>query len=463
MAASVEDIFAVRVSGNALERQSVDDLDETARGVVFVSSPKPPRVGSRVQLDLGVGEDPPSRLAGLVVWSRPPRPGVIAGFRAQLLTPPTGLLDRMRAQVDRVREQVALRESGTKRTAAAMNVQERVSTKTDLKPIVAPGMTAAQPTTPRATEVQRPTTPTAIIGKTPRSTMPDGDIKEMPLRQPPPMDIDFGEFLDPPLTPPEEPLHRTGPQRVTGPIHPPFVPRTVPPPSPPSGQFPPLEPLPPSDPRPMGATPTGTHSRLIPPPGAGSIPRPPSVSAFAALPPLVPRETPEPIEELSPARRATHAKRTADGIRKQATRAGVQLPAPLRMLTPGPGHDQEPERTTVPPRRAPGTPGSLPPLTVRLSFPTVRTYLLHFERFLERGEVYLTEAVQPPIGASVQVVIEVPDGDAPLCVEATVERTIAPPEVPKPGWVARIVDMDGTIAERLMTASFIVAGPSASS
>jgi Tfp pilus assembly protein PilZ len=98
-----------------------------------------------------------------------------------------------------------------------------------------------------------------------------------------------------------------------------------------------------------------------------------------------------------------------------------------------------------------------PPVVVRFS--SARNYLLHFEQFLENGLIYVAGNQGLEAGARARISVEVPDGEPPLEVVATVERAVQPPEVPDRGWVARFDDDDGAAAERFATASFIVSSP----
>lgn len=120
----------------------------------------------------------------------------------------------------------------------------------------------------------------------------------------------------------------------------------------------------------------------------------------------------------------------------------VQLASPGDTLTPLPG---------------PPVPG--PPLTVSLRFATPASFLLHYERFLERGEVYVAHLSALNPGTSFRLHVEIPDGEEPIDVPAVALRTAWPPEVPKAGWIARIDDTSGNVSDRFTLASIILATP----
>lgn len=97
------------------------------------------------------------------------------------------------------------------------------------------------------------------------------------------------------------------------------------------------------------------------------------------------------------------------------------------------------------------------PEPIPVPFASAKSFLVHFERFLKRGEVYITSRPAPAPGTTVALLLQVPDGAAPLAARAETVREVHPPEVPVVGWIAAFIDPDGTIAERLTTASFVAA------
>jgi Tfp pilus assembly protein PilZ len=297
VAKEVDSVYPLPVTAPILERQSLDDLAEAERGVVFVGAPQPPRVGIRIQVDVAFDNQPHTRVPALVVWSRPPRAGITAGFRAQLLNAPESVLERIRTLAGAARRTLLARAQDAQRSVIDGPIQERVR-----------------------------------------------------LRE------------------------ATSPLRMT--------------------------------------------------PGGATLP-----------PPMRPAPSPPPESERAPA-----------------------VTAPPPSLVPPPAKSLVPSLAIEPPARQRVSP--LEPMKrVRVSFSSTRNYLLHYERFLEHGEVYVSDTATPAVGATVQITLDVPDGDQPLVTSATVSRWVKPPEVPQPGWVARIVDQDGAVAERLATASFTVSAP----
>jgi hypothetical protein len=92
-------------------------------------------------------------------------------------------------------------------------------------------------------------------------------------------------------------------------------------------------------------------------------------------------------------------------------------------------------------------------LSITIGFSSARNYVLHYERFLARGQVYIVEAPAPTVGSVVTVTLAVPDGGEPVRARATVMRSVHPPEVPRSGWLAALADRDGSIATRLANAA----------
>lgn len=107
----------------------------------------------------------------------------------------------------------------------------------------------------------------------------------------------------------------------------------------------------------------------------------------------------------------------------------------------------------------PGPPVPGPPLTVSLRFATPASFLMHYERFLERGEVYVAHLSALNPGTSFRLHVEIPDGEEPIDVPAVALRTAWPPEVPKAGWIARLEDESGNASDRFTLASIILATP----
>lgn len=308
--ADLEGIFPARVSAHALQRVP-DEIGTFENGGVFIAWPKPPRVGSKIRVQLAFGEDAPVELPGLVVWSRPPRPGVTGGFRAQLEQAPPLLLARLRELCSTARQRLVLREVGAARPAAAARPESEFVAVRE--------------------RVRRPVSAEELEQK---ST----------LLQPRPITVRAPE-------PPRETPVAT--ERLT------------------SIELPPMEPD-------EGAMDFDFH------PSAAPVPEP------------------EPAFDL--------------------------------------------EETSV------------PVCSVNVVFASMRSYRMHFERFLERGEVYVTSAPVPFSGELCEVLLHVPDGDPPLRAKALMEREAAPPEVPRAGWIAKLIDRDGSIAERLSTAALLAAG-----
>jgi hypothetical protein len=138
MSTGRDGIYSARITRPTLERLTVAELDEAARGVISFVATQPPRVGSRVQVEVAVGDTAASRQQGLVIWSRPARAGLVAGFRVQLENPPPALMKKLKPLVDSVREGTAARETtGPRRVSIDAPARERVSSS--------PGMPALKP------------------------------------------------------------------------------------------------------------------------------------------------------------------------------------------------------------------------------------------------------------------------------------------------------------------------------
>lgn len=126
MAEARNDSFDVHITRPSLERLTLAELEEAQRGVVFVSAPKPPRVGTRIQLDIIVAGGRKLRQQGLVIWSRPAaRPGLTAGFRAQLENAHPTLLKDLQELVAPIREGFAHRPASPGVRALDAPVHER--------------------------------------------------------------------------------------------------------------------------------------------------------------------------------------------------------------------------------------------------------------------------------------------------------------------------------------------------
>lgn len=149
----------------------------------------------------------------------------------------------------------------------------------------------------------------------------------------------------------------------------------------------------------------------------------------------------------------------------QRRRTGTPAPAPAvqelddmfadlgRELAEAPPPPR-PVEQPPPPRPAPQPAYVVPPVIVQ--FASARSFRMHYDLFLRCGEVYVTHVDAPAPGTPVEVMLEIPDGDVALVVDAVTLRRVKPPEVPKAGWVAKLNDPDGSVTERLATANFIV-------
>lgn len=333
----LEGIFPARVSAHLLERLP-DELSHVENGTLFVAWPKPPRVGRRVRVELSFGDEPPVSLDALVVWARPPRPGVVGGFRAQLDQPSPEVLTRLRDVVEVVRQRLMLRDVGNARPARPSAAEPFVITeRVRVRSEPTPGPKPLQFSTPLSVPRPEPEPVEEEATGLELDSSPHGGWRgSLPAFEPPPgqpaldLELDF----EPPDSAPPEPVP-TGPETVD--------------------------------------------------------------DLFAGL-----------AEELK----------------------------------------------AEPPPAAPA-PVAAPP--VRVPYANSASYRMHYERFLQHGEVYVTTAPAPPVGSRCALLLLVPDGEPPVAADAIAVREVQPPEVPVRGWVAALVDPDGHVAERLATASFVLA------
>lgn len=132
MSDEAQGVFAAHLTAAQLE-QNPSFIDDVQRGVIFVPWPRPPRAGVRVVVTLAVGSEPPLDVESLVVWSRPARAGIVAGFGAQLVGAPEALLLRLRSFARSVRHQSDRTDRGFVEHAGRVTleapVQERVRSR----------------------------------------------------------------------------------------------------------------------------------------------------------------------------------------------------------------------------------------------------------------------------------------------------------------------------------------------
>ncbi len=139
----------------------------------------------------------------------------------------------------------------------------------------------------------------------------------------------------------------------------------------------------------------------------------------------------------------------------ERSRAWVTPPpvAPPALVRPAP-----PPLLETPPARQ--TPVAVRPAPaarrVRVNIQSAQSFRVHYRRFLARGEAYCVEQPAPPAGSVVELQLDIPDGEPPLCGAAVVERMVAPPEVPLPGFVVSLVDPEDEYRERLSQAALIL-------
>lgn len=373
----LDGIFPTRVAAHLLE-QMPDELSQVENGTLFVAWPKPPRVGRSVRLELSFGEEPPLPLDALVVWARPPRPGVIGGFRAQLQKAPPEVLERLRSLVEIVRRRLILRDVSQTNMPArrppapeSMVITERIR------------VGAAREPTPGPRPLHIPT-PVSV----PRPPA-DADGHTGPEAAPPAEELELDASGD-------------GDWRGGQPAF-----------EPPAGQA--LMDL----------------DLDLPPPAALELDEvsasQPALDLDLDLQPPASREADQPTTTPQ-----THLPETVDDLFADLA---SEMSAP----------DPPPPAT------------SQPPVPVRVPFANGASYRMHYERFLQHGEVYVATLPAPAIGARCALVLLVPDGEAPVEADAIVVREVQPPQVPVRGWVAALVDPDGQISERLTTASFVLA------
>jgi hypothetical protein len=412
VAGEPEAIYSVRVTAQAVARQPAEELDDTARGVVFVAWPRPPRVGSWVTVEIGVGEGTPTtRLQAHVVWSRPARSGVIAGFRARIEKPPPDLLAQLRDVVSAARESATSRSEPRRAVAIDGPVVERVSTKPEMTPIGSPiSKTRSGSFTKSSAPPARPPSSTSWIShpsNPPRSKAP-------PSAPPPPTPP--ASLAPPPEQAPPEP-RPSRPPSVAPPSNPPDIAGLQ---RAPTGEFDPFE----INVHGMAATLAPGMKPLVSPssvpPGASRPPNTPAPSRPSSQPPG-PRSFPdEPVITPQPSGPVTQPKWVSVVARQRSA-------------------------TSIPP--APRGPQLR--LSVTIGFSSPKNFLAHFDRFLSRGIVYFAEAPVPEIGSVVSLTIEIPDGGAKLRARGTVMRSVNPPEVPRAGWLAMLIDPDGSGVARL--------------
>lgn len=302
----LEGIFPANLSLDALS-QAPDELSHVENGRLFVVWPKPPRVGSRVRIELSVGDKPAVSIDALVVWSRPARAGVTGAFRAQLASPPPWLMTALRELAGKARRQLLLEQVGLpSRTTVGGQPFEAL--------VVHERMSAQPPHSNRASASLRP----------PTSPVP----------------------ADPPVS----------------------------------------------------------ASESAPPPNADEF-------------------------EL-------------DFDRKGGW---TEVPLPLGRQTIELDVGEGPELQL--------DLGEPEPILVPFASP--KSFLVHYERFLKQGEVYIVSAPFPAPGSLVSLQLDIPDGSPSLLVKAEAKRQVHPPEVPRAGWIAVLIDPDGVAAERLSTASYV--------
>lgn len=473
-----EGIYPIRLTAQLLERQPAADLEEAEKGSVFIAWARPPRVGTWVGVDLAFGDDAATRIPGLVVWSRPPRPGVIPGFRAKLEQPAPEISARLRAIVGEARELNVAREEAKRRHMVDGPVQERQRTWSELTPITGPIRTVtggAGPPRPLTREPtpRQPTLSASPFLPPPTSVVPNGQpsarfptdpFSRNAPRSPPP-----SKSAAPSTAPLLAPMRPTPASLV------PRAPRQAPPIEPtPAVAFDPLpellrleleeEPFPesalqePSLQEARSPRQAAREMEVVELPVEQDL----SVDEWN----LLPRDAPEddlqsPLEADHPGVASATMPSFYEGDGSDLQPPAEEPSAPTAEdeaegADSGAGHTR-PRWGAVLDRELPPEEPAVPPpdashMAVRITFSSTRTFVRHYERFFLRGEVYVASAPVPAEGTLVRVTIGIPDGDVPVSAEAIVLRGVNPPEVPRAGWLAQLVDQDGAIAERLATA-----------
>lgn len=478
MPEDVAGIFSARLSAATLERLP-GELDDVERGTLFVAWPTPPRVGARVQIDLTFGEDAPRRLEALVVASRPARGPVGAGFKAALLAPHADLLHKLQDLTETARARIIAKAIGARPAPVSLAgehgpIRERNRHQGERTPIPQTGLMV-----PRLRQLNAPApaaTPPPAPRKAGRAYEHDGI--ELPPDDGSSLEMEFADGPQAATVAPAASRRASTPapaaplsaraaaaQRSTSLAlneidfgeeeedeeESPF-PASAPPAAPAfsfegdlsadeddPGEASPFDAAPPHP-----ASPAFDLGELTDENDGTDL-----IALVPALPP--PRPAPRMATPGPDARMLT----PGQGARTLTPGPGARMPAqgPRMPLPSAP-----PQAYTPSPLTRPQTVSRPPPLRVLVNIANARTFQIHYQRFLSRGDVYCVHGSVPSAGTIVEVVLEIPDGEAPLEARALVERGIAPPEVPRAGFIATLIDPDGSHGERIETASLILGG-----
>jgi len=121
----------------------------------------------------------------------------------------------------------------------------------------------------------------------------------------------------------------------------------------------------------------------------------------------------------------------------------------LRPVPPAPPPPPAPR--PMPSGHAPAMSASVaaPNTPVRIGFTNARSFQIHYQLMLKQMRVYCTIAPFPQVGETRTLIVDLPDGLPPHVGPAVVEDYVGPPLVPVPGWVAVVLDPDGSVEARV--------------